>query len=328
METKPKSRKGLWVAVVVLILMLSISVMVNLGMILVGAIAASSSMGTKADRPQLEEVLQSGRGDTKVVQLEVSGPIMRSVGGGLLGSSRDMVEDLLLMIERASNDKSVKAIILDISSPGGAVTATDEIYKALTDFRASSEDRRIITFVRDAAVSGSYWLAVAGDRIIAQPTSMIGSIGVILQSINFSGLSEKIGVSGTTITSGSNKDLLNPWEETREDHIVLLQAMIDESHDYFKEVILRHRDMDSALLDEVADGRVVTSRVAMENGLIDAIGYWDSAIEETGSLIGTDKFRVVKYRRRGLGFMEIFGSSNVPSLRQYATPRLMSILEL
>ncbi len=331
MENKPKSRVGLWIAVVILVLMLGVSMMINVGVVVVGALAGSAARGPVQGRSDVEEVWQFGRGDKKVLHLEISGPIMRSLGGGIFGASTDMVDDLTHKIRVATKDSSVQAIILDVNSPGGAVTPTDEIYNALLEFKNSGQDRRIITFVRDAAVSGSYWLAVAGDSIVAQPTSMIGSIGVIMQSINLSGLSEKLGISGTTIKSGSNKDLLNPWQETREEHVALLQDMIDESHAYFREVILSNRSITPAELDKVADGRVMTSRAALECGLIDKIGYWDDALAEVKSLIGTDRFRLIQYKRRGKGFMQLFASNNIggiKSLLRNSGPRLMSILEL
>lgn len=332
MENKKKSRTGLWVAVILLALLLVFSAMINFGFIALSLIGQSvaSSMGPEKRQPSLNEEWVEGKGDIKVVRLELNSVIMRNVaGGGLLGGGVNMVEQLQRKIKAATDDRSVRAIILDVNSPGGAITPTDEIYQALLDFKKSGKDREIVTFVRDMAVSGSYWVAVAGDWIIAEPTSIIGSIGVVLQSYNWSELSQNIGVTDTTIKSGENKDLLNPFNKTPPEQKAILQEVIDSNFDHFKQVVMDRRNIDETKMDSIADGRIVTSDSALDSDLIDQIGYWDDSIAYTKDLLGVENFRLIRYKQPR-GFFEMFASASVRELQnllKVRSPRLMSIWE-
>jgi len=323
-----KKNTALWIAILFLVAMLFISVSVNLGLIVVNAIRGGMDGGAASSRPRLQEEVSSGSGHTKVLRLAVNGPIMRNVsGGGLFGVQVDMVEDLKRKIESATADDDVAAIILEVNSPGGAVTPTDEIYRALLDFKESREDRRIVTFVRDMSASGSYWLAVAGDWIIAEPTSIVGSIGVIMQSLNWSTLSERVGLSATTIKSGRNKDLLNPFVETPEEQKQLLQEMIDSLYMRFKQVVSEQRGIPLADLEPIADGRILDADSALEHGLIDQIGYWKDSLAYTRDLLGKEEIKVIRYKQRG-NFFQVFASSSlneITRLMHADTPRAMSI---
>lgn len=327
MSTNGKSRTGLWVVIVLLLLALGVSIVINFGVIMVSALSARAGDMTSGSKPKVKEEWVSGGGDVKVARIAVNGAIMRSQSAGLFGARLDMVEDLKRQIEAATDDDKVAAIILEINSPGGAVTPTDEIYRALLDFKDSREDRRIVTFVRDMAASGSYWLSVAGDWIIAEPTSIVGSIGVILQSVNWAVLSEKIGVTDTTIKSGRNKDLLNPFRQIPQEQRQIIQDMIDSNYDYFKQVILANRPIEAEKLDVVADGRILSSQAALEYGLIDQIGYWKDSTAYTRQLLGQERIQIIRYKQHG-NFFELFATATLRELRgllQTSSPRLMSI---
>lgn len=326
--SKKKGRTGLWIAILLLMAMLFVSVSINLGMIVVNVLADGMEGGSSSKQPKLREEHSSGSGDTKVLRLAVNGPIMRNVsGGGLFGIRTDMVEDLKRKIEAATTDADVAAIILEVNSPGGAVTPTDEIYRALLDFRESREDRRIVTFVRDMSASGSYWLSVAGDWIIAEPTSIIGSIGVIMQSLNWAVLSERVGLSATTIKSGRNKDLLNPFVKTPEEQKQLLQEVIDSIYERFKMVVSERRGIPLAELGPIADGRILDSETALEHRLIDQIGYWNDSVEYTKDLLGKEEVKIIRYKQRA-NFFQVFASTSLNEIARLVhsdTPRAVSI---
>lgn len=332
MNARKRSSTGLWIAVILLAVLLMFSVMVNLGVLAVTFVGreVAASTGPFHKRSHLQEEWTEGKGDLKVLRLDLSGVIMRgSPGGGLFGGGIDMVESMKRKIKAAEEDRNVRAIVLEVNSPGGAVTSTDEIYKALMDFKQSGKDRRVIAFVRDMAVSGSYWVSVAGDRIIAEPTSVIGSIGVLLQSYNWSDLSKKIGVTDTTIKSGENKDLLNPFRKTSPEQKELLQRVIDGNFDLFKEVVRENRGLNREDLDLIADGRIMTAHRALETGLIDQIGYWDDVMACTKEVLGVENFRTIRYRQRR-NLFEVFASATareLGSLFRAKAPRLMSIWE-
>lgn len=276
--------------------------------------------------PALNEVWSYGDGETRVVRIPVNGVITRYAENGLFSSSADMVETIIQEIRAAQADETIRAIILEIDSPGGGITPTDEIYKALMDFRASDDNRRIIAFCSDMAASGGYYLAAAADWIIAEPTTMIGSISVIMQALNWKTLSEKIGVTDVTITSGEYKDMLNPFRDVREEEKAILQAMIDGLYLHFLEVVCQGRDMTVEALKPFADGRVFLPDVALEASLIDEIGYWDSVMARCAVLLDVDSVKVVRYEYRS-SFMDMLrgarlGITPQGMLRQ-ASPRFL-----
>ena len=180
--------------------------------------AGRRSAGKAEDEfPTFTEKWSYGSGDVKTVRIAVEGPIFRESEESFFGFKYDKIEAILRQIRAAKNDEAVKAIILEVDSPGGDLTASDEIYKALQDFKRCAEGRKIIVFVRNMAASGGYYVSAPADWIIAEPTSIIGSIGVIMQTLNWKGLSEKIGLTDVTIKSGTNKDLLNPFRDVSPD---------------------------------------------------------------------------------------------------------------
>lgn len=247
--------------------------------------------------PQLTEVWSYGRGETVVARIPVAGLIMRSAGETLFGPGEDMVETIIRQIRVAQADQRVRALLLEINSPGGAVTPVDEIHQALLAFKASDPDRRVIAFCRDVAASGALFVTAAADLIIAEPTTLLGSISVIMRSLNWQPLSEKIGITDVTISSGKHKDLLNPFREVREEDVLIVQHVIDGLYDRFTQALRQGRGLTSEELAPYADGRVFLADVALEAGLIDHIGYWDDALEQTARMLEVDDVRLIRYRR-------------------------------
>ncbi|MDD3440711.1 MAG: S49 family peptidase, partial [Kiritimatiellae bacterium] len=154
----------------------------------------------------------------------------------------------------------------------------------------------LTVLVHDLAASGGFYIALPADRIVAQPTAMVGSIGVLMQTLNIQGLGEKLGVTDTTIKSGRNKDMLNPFRPVDPEQVRLLQTSVDAMHDRFVELVAEGRNLSKTKVRALADGRLFTAREALDLRLVDAIGYWEDALAETAGLLGVETVRVVAYR--------------------------------
>tara|TARA_B100000809_G_scaffold264800_1_gene321678 strand:+ start:4167 stop:5222 length:1056 start_codon:yes stop_codon:yes gene_type:complete len=272
-----------------------------LGSILAERLLTGSS--AHADRgvdefPDMRTVWSYGEGNVVVARIGVRGPIIRAQMGGLFSLAQDPVTSALRMIRAAQNDPSIKAIILEIDSPGGGITASDVIYKALMDFRASDSDRRIVALFEDVAASGGYYIATAANHIVAHPTTITGSIGVLISSLNLKEFGDKYGIRDTTIKSGANKDMLNPWADLTDEQRELLQAMIDQMHTRFVDLVALGRGLEESKVREIADGRILSAQEALRHKLIDEIGYWSDAMASARKLLGADAIRVVRYEQR------------------------------
>ena len=306
-----------WTAIAALAAVLGLSLLVNLAAVaaISGSLAPVSGEMGEDEFPRFSEIHSYGSGTAKVVRIWVSGVLTRQLDGGWFGPV-DPVEDVLRQVRAARQDDSVAAILLEIDSPGGEVTCADEIHRELLLFKNSRDNRKIVALVHDMAASGGYYVALPADRILAQPTALVGSIGVIMQSLNFRGLSEKIGVTDTTIKSGRNKDLLNPFQPVDPEQVRLLQLSVDAMHRRFVDLIAQGRNLDKATVEPLADGRLFTADEAVANRLVDAIGYWDDAMAETASLLGADGVFVVSYQIEASFLDHLLGAkSPLPGLR-------------
>ncbi len=300
-ETRRRSSIGYWLVILFLGLVLALSVLLNAGLaagLLFKSAHRAGPRGRGEDEyPSFTERHSYGRGAVKVVRIPVTGVITRQVDGGLFGTPFDMTESVLRQVRAATHDDDVGGLLVEVDSPGGAITPTDEIYEALLAFRESRDDRRVVVFVRDMAASGGYYVAMAGDHVVAEPTALVGSISVLVQALNWHTLSEKIGISDTTIKSGRNKDLLNPFREVNPEHVAVLQGVVDEMHEQFVAIVAASRELGEDDAKRLTDGSVFTANRAFEEGLVDEVGYWEDAMDAIGELLGRDEVRIVRYER-------------------------------
>ena len=153
----------------------------------------------------------------------------------------------------------------------------------------------MVAICGDVAASGAYYVALGADHIIARPTTVTGSIGVIMQSLNLYGLGEKIGIQDASIKSGANKDLLNPFLPPNPEHAAVVQSVIDEMHGRFVDLVAEHRGIGEEQVLALADGRIMTAQTALSARLIDEIGYWDDAMNRLAELLGVDDIIVYRY---------------------------------
>lgn len=236
----------------------------------------------------------------KIALIDVDGVLSNVRGGALLGGESDNpVSELKEKLDKAAGDKAVRAVVLRINSPGGGVTASDLMYDELRRFRESS-GKPIVAAMLDVAASGGYYIACAADRIIAHPTTVTGSIGVIMITPDLSGTMSKIGIRANVIKSGEMKDAGSPFREMRPEDRVVFQKMINAMYERFLDVIVRGRaGLTRDQLRQIADGRTYTSEEAMSYKLIDQVGSLRDAIQSAKEAagIGDSKVVVVRYHR-------------------------------
>jgi protease-4 len=249
----------------------------------------------------LEERVVEGKGSVKILLLDISGTISeqrRSRGMGLQ-EEISLVDRIKEELKKAETDRSIAGIIVRINSPGGTVTASDIIYHELQEFKKRT-GAKVIASLMDTAASGGYYVAVASDRIIAHPTTITGSIGVIALKFNVQDLLSKIGVEEESIKSGDKKDLMSPFRPTTPEEREIVQTIIDKLHQRFVGVIAEGRpSLKQEEIARIADGRIFTADQALEAKLIDSIGYMDDAIGIMKDDLGIRDASVVVYYRPG-----------------------------
>jgi protease-4 len=244
----------------------------------------------------LEEKRLSGTGKEKVLLMDLSGLISSQESGGLVDHP-NMVAQIKEELTRASEDPNMKALVVRINSPGGTVTASDIIYHELRAFR-QKRGIPVIASIMDVGASGGYYVAVAADKIVVHPSSVTGSLGVIMMTMNARGLLEKIGLQANTVTSGPKKDMGSPFKAMTDEERVLFQGLIMSFYERFLTVIQEGRhNLSSDDIRKLADGRIYTGEQASALGLVDNVGYLDDAIELAKREAGLTEARVVTYRR-------------------------------
>jgi protease-4 len=251
-------------------------------------------------RPPLEEVVVDGEGRDKVLVVDVSGMITDMPNRRALGL---VEEDSTLArieaeLEAAKDDDHIKTVVVYVRSPGGGVTASDDVYRALRRFKDENEVP-MVAALGGVAASGGYYVACAADRIVAHPTSVTGSIGVIMLNLNLDGLMHKIGVQDATVKAGRYKNLMSPLKKPDPADREIVQGIVDSLHTHFKDVVREARHLDEAQLTKVSDGRVFDAEQARSLGLVDEIGDLRAAIDAGKKAAGIEEAKVIRYRRVG-----------------------------
>jgi protease-4 len=279
---------------------------------LLGALPACSpttvSFTFGADPSVLEEstvAADDDNADAKVALIDVTGLIADAPSPGLLAPGPSPLDEAVARLAKAEKDSDVKAVVLRISSPGGTVTGSDTLYREVVRFRERT-GKPVVVSMGEIATSGGYYLSLAADRVYAEPTTITGSIGVLILTVNVSGGLDRIGVVSRTVKSGVNKDLANPLEPMRDAQYAVLQGLVDEYYAAFRALVVQRRTrpglehpLDTARLDQLADGRILSGAAALAAGLVDATGGVRDAFACAKSLAGTSSARLVKYHAQG-----------------------------
>jgi protease-4 len=216
---------------------------------------------------------------------------------GLLSSTENPVSLLQQKLKLAEKDDRVKAVVLRLNTPGGTVTGSDAMYREVARFKEKTK-KPVVSMMMDISTSGGYYVACATDRLVAYPSTVTGSIGVIMQLMSVHGAMQMIGVRANTITSGGNKSAGSPFESLSDEQRAIFQAMVDDFYGNFVEKVKAARPLiQESDLGWIADGRVFTGRQALDAGLVDELGDIYDAFDAAKSLAGIGKAKMVIYHR-------------------------------
>jgi protease-4 len=249
------------------------------------------------DQAPLKESTLQGRGKDKVVMITVRGLLSNQPKSGLIKKRPGLVQEVVSQLRKAESDPQIGAVVLKVNSPGGSVTASDQLYYEIASFKQRT-GIKVVVAMMDVAASGGYYLSLPADHIQAHPTTVTGSVGVIFIQPRFYGMMEKIGVQVDINRSGRNKDMGSPFRESTKEENRIIQEVTDKLAERFIKRVVGHRNLSARQMQEIASGRIYLADDAKAAGLVDSIGYLDDAIAKAIQLAGFAKdAKVVVYRR-------------------------------
>ena len=317
------------VAAIILLVLLVLALFGNLVQFVANTLSFKHGMRSEAFGsarevgPKLEEcLLENNKSLNKIAVITVDGVI---TSHDLDEGGNNMVDVIAAQLDRARDDKRVKAVILKVDSPGGEVLASDEIYKEICAFQEETK-KPVVCSMGSLAASGGYYISSGCRWIVANELTLTGSIGVIMHGYNYRGLMDKVGIVPMTYKSGKFKDMLSGERATNEipaDENRMVQGLIDETYGKFKDVVNVGRsaahDLNKkegkALADnwaDFADGRVLSGSQALDLGFVDELGDFDDTVERTEKLVKIADANLIEYRERYdlSNFLSMFGQSS------------------
>jgi protease-4 len=245
----------------------------------------------------LEEYTLQGSARKKILLIPVKGKITDDIENGLIRKKPSMVQEIAAQLEKAEKDRDVGAVLFVIDSPGGSVTASDVLYHEIVRFKEKT-GTKVVAAMMDVAASGGYYIALPADAIVAHPTTITGSVGVLFLQPKVVGLMDKIGVDVQVSKSGANKDIGSPFRTATAQEKQILQQMTDKLARRFLDLVAQHRRIDTTGMTEIASAKVYLADEAQRLGLVDRVGYLNDAVDEARRLAGLGKdAKVVVYRR-------------------------------
>jgi len=292
------------------------------GLALAGCGAPKINLFPDATEPLQEFVLQ-GKAKGKVLVISVRGFISDSPKKGFLNDQPSMVEEIVSQLRKAEKDKEVRSLLLKIDSPGGSITASDIIYNEIMDFKKRT-GAKVVAAMMDTAASGGYYVSLAADYILAHPTTVTGSVGVIFLRPEVSNLMEKIGVAVHVSKSGIDKDMGSPFRDVTTDEREIFQNLIDTMGNRFVELVGKRRNLDEKRLKDIASARIYLSETALKLGLVDKIGYLNDAVSVAKKMSGLPEgCKVVVYRRSKYADDTIYNSFTTEASREHMLTTLI-----
>lgn len=286
-----------WIALVVAAAVLVVSLLVNSVFSLFQSnFTASFEELMAADTSQFDErIIEQGSANSKIAVLEVDGAIQDTGdASSLFGTAGYNHSQFMRQLEQVKDDNAVKAVVLKVNSPGGGVVESAEIYDKITEIQEETGKPFYVSMGAMAA-SGGYYIAAPADKIFVHRETLTGSIGVIMQSINYAELADRLGIDFVTIKSGPYKDIMSPSREMTEEEEALMQEMLNDSYEGFVDIIVEGRDMSEEEVRAVADGRIMNGRQAVEANLADDFGYTEDVIEGIRTDFDLGNSQVIEY---------------------------------
>src|SRR6184192_565397 len=278
-----------------LFLFLALCASVIINVFLAIALLGRVSTGVAREEPlaKFREIVvqRGGRGvSDRIVVIVMRGLISSSIPGA---ASDNMVDDLRMALQQARDDDRVKGVVLEVDSPGGEVTASDMIYNAVVKTRAR---KPVVVYMDSLAASGGYYVSCGGKYLMANETTITGSIGVIIQTLNYEQLFNKVGLASVVFKSGKFKDLLNGARPMAPEERELVQSFIMKTYEKFLGIVAKERNLSAdTLRNTIADGRILSGKDAYDNKLVDALGQIEDAFEKAKQLGHAPDAKIVKY---------------------------------
>ncbi|MBU1177677.1 signal peptide peptidase SppA [Patescibacteria group bacterium] len=295
-EAKKKKNYFAWIfgCLGVFLLVCSLIANVALGIVLLGEDYGQTSSYTSA---YSEKCLQgSCSNPNKIVVIDVNGALFFDEGTtSLFNPMTPTVESIGEQLDQATEDPDVQAVVLNINSPGGSVTASDYLHNKVV--KAQESGLIVTTYIKDIGASGAYYLAAPSDTIMANPTALTGSIGVIISTLNYEGLFEKLGLKSVVYKSGASKDLLSSTREQTEEEKEIVQGIVDETQGRFLGIVKENRPVTEENVATISDGRIFTAQQAKEVNLIDSTGYFQDVLTKTAELAELTEYSVAQYEQ-------------------------------
>ncbi len=281
---------------------------------------AKMSLFPDGTDPLLEQTLQ-GEGPDKVLVISVEGTISDQPKRVFLGSQPSLVQEITSRLKLAEEDDDIKALVIKVDSPGGGVTASDILYNEILNFKKRTEAKVVVSMM-DVAASGGYYISLPADRIMAHPTSLTGSVGVIFIRPKVDGLMNKIGVSVEVSKSGRNKDMGFPFKPDTDEQKAIINEIIMNYAQRFQSLVKKHRPVSDENLKQVFTAQIFSAEGAKKIGLIDETGYLPDAVDEACELAGIPKTsKVVTYKRKSYPNDTLYNSADAKAV----SPALINI---
>lgn len=282
-----------------------------------------------------ESVIEEGSATNRIAVLNVEGVIQDTGSASSLFGDAGYNHDFFMQqLEEIKQDNSVKAVMLKVNSPGGGVVESAEIYDKITEIQEETGKPFYVSMGATAA-SGGYYIAAPAEKIFVNRETLTGSIGVIMESVNYGELAERYGIDFVTIKSGPYKDIMSPTRDMTDEERALLQEMLDDSYESFVDIIEEGRGMTEEEVKALADGRIMNGRQAVEANLADDFGYEEDVVAALKTDFDLENAQVFQYgTSQGIGSLfamkvNSFLGNDIESklmgqlLTEYNSPRMM-----
>ncbi|MGI5828045.1 MAG: signal peptide peptidase SppA [Patescibacteria group bacterium] len=257
-----------------------------------------------------ERVIRNEGGQDKIVIAQLSGLILSDSNQTVLGTTNTIIspDKFQRIFAQIKRDPLVKALIIDINSPGGSPVASDRIFEMITNFKRET-GIPVVFLMGDMTTSGGYYIASAANHIVANPATLTGSIGVIMETYNLEKLYEKLGVSKTTFKKGEYKDILNESRPITEEENEIIETLNENTYNLFISRVASGRNLPEENIRNIANGQIYSGRQAKDLQLVDSLGNQDEALYQAKLLANLERFQVVEYKFSSL-FTDLFGETN------------------
>lgn len=272
-----------------------------------------------------KEAVITGSGNDKIAVVNIDGIILENepVGGLTFTEEITSARRFRKILNEIKDDNQVKAVLLRVNSPGGSAVASEDILQELKKFKIQS-GIPVVAYFSDVAASGGYYVSMGADEIVANPSTITGSIGVIISYLNFSELASRYGISNIVYKSGQYKDIISEFRQPTDVEKQMMQGLVDDSFESFVNAVSEGRKLSVLKTRELADGRVYSAKGAKEAGLVDNIGGFDEAVETTKKLANLKEALVVEFGQPT--FAELLLGSVLGKFNISLLPQMNSLL--